>query len=216
MNVQTGLLPILVTSLRFVSQNMIGGPRRSNEEGQMQHQDARYILREITISNYRDFLENQLSVRHAYNAAISITHMVDHICDGIKGKVGNKQRYVEERSNPFKHVAAMCNAIKHVRAFRGGSKEAVATVQDVAVADSTTVLFTDEIDGSLKSFRPESEILIFVYNDNGMLRNIWVGVELFCALLFVAKELNCEGLVYAAGLPDEVNLVYGDCGGPVS
>ena len=178
----------------------------------MQHQDARHILREIAISNYRDFLANQLSVRHAFNTAISITHMVDHICDGTKGKVANKLRDFEARSNPFKHVAAMCNAIKHVRTSRGGTKEAVATAWDVTVADSTTVLFTDEIAGSLKSFRPESEILIFVYNDNGLHRNIWVGVELFCALLFVSKELNCEELVYAEGLPDEVNLVFDDCG----
>ena len=137
--------------------------------------------------------------------------MVDHICDGIKGNVGNKRRDFEEHSKPFKHIAAMCNAIKHVRAFRGGSKEAVATARDVTVADSTTVLFTHERDGSLKSFRPKNEILIFSYNDNGLHRNIWVGIELFCALRFVAKELNCEALVYAEGLPDEVNLVYDDC-----
>ena len=127
-----------------------------------------------------------------------------------QGQGGEQTKRLEERSKPFKHIAAMCNTIKHVRAFRGGSNEAVVTVRDVTGADSTTVLFTDEVDGSLKSFRPENEILIFVYNDNGMHRNIWVGVEQFCTLRFVAKELNCEGLVYAKGLPNEVNLVYDD------
>lgn len=178
----------------------------------MQHQDAQHILREIAISNYRDFLNNQLSVRHAFNAAISIAHMVDHICDGIKGKVANRRRNFEERSKPFKHIVAMCNAIKHVHSLRRGSNEIAATARDVAVVDSRTVLFTDEIDGSLKSFRPEEELLVFRYNDNGLHRNIWVGFELFCALIFIAKELDCEGLVHAEGLPDEVNLVYSDCG----
>ncbi len=179
----------------------------------MQHQEARHILREIAISNYRDFLNNQLSVRHAFNTAISIAHMVDYICDGMKGKVANKRREFEERSKPFKHIVAMCNAIKHVRASRRGSNEAAATARDVTVVNSRTVLFTDEIDGSLKSFWPEGELLVFVYNDNGQRRKVWVGFELFCALLFVAKELDCEGLVHAEGLPDEVSLVYRDCGG---
>lgn len=180
----------------------------SNEDSPMQYQDARYILREIAISNYRDFLQNQLSIRHAFNTAISVTHMVDHIYDGKKGTIGNKRKEFEERSKPFKHIVAMCNSIKHVRAFSGGSKEPVATAADVTVADPGVVLFSESVDGSLKSFRPEKELLIFYYNDNGVYRSIWVGFELFCALLFIAKELNCEFLVHAEGLPDEVNLVY--------
>lgn len=176
----------------------------------MLHQDARYILREIAISNYRDFLQNQLSARHAFNTAISITHMVDHIYGETKGKVGNKRKEFEERSKPFKHIVAMCNSIKHVRASSGGSEEPVATVADMTVADYRVVLFTEQVHGSLKSFRPEGELLIFNYRDKEICRKIWVGYELFCALLFVARELNCERLVHAEGYPDEVNLVYGN------
>ena len=122
--------------------------------------------------------------------------------------MANKRKEFENRSNPFKHIVAMCNAIKHVKALNGGSSEPVAKVVDVIVADGRTVLFVGEIVGSLKSFRPERELLIFCYNDHGTCRNIWVGFKLFCALLFVARELDCEALVHAEGLPEEVNLVY--------
>lgn len=137
--------------------------------------------------------------------------MVDHIFDGKKGQIGNKLKEFKKNSPPFKHIVAMCNAIKHVRVLDDGSREPVATVKDVTVADPRIVLFTEKINDSPKSFRPEREILILNYNDNGRYHKIWVGFELFCALLFVARELNCESLVHAEGLPDEVNLVYRDC-----
>ena len=173
----------------------------------MKYENAQYILREFAIPNYRDFLTNQLSARYAFNAAVSIAHMVDHIVDGRKGAVQNKRNEFEQSSKPFSGVVTMCNAVKHVRVYSRESAE-VATVWSVAVADRDTVLFTSPIDGLFKEFKPETNLLTFDCYANGTPQKIWVGITLFSALLFVARKLNLEELIHAEGLPDECNLLY--------
>lgn len=176
-------------------------------------EDARYVLRKIVIPNYRDFLANQLSPRHAFNSAISIAHMVDHIVirgGGKRGEIGNLAKDFAERSPPFRYAQAMCNAIKHVYATGGGSPTPIMTATGVTVADVEEVLFTDVLDGKLKAFRPNAEILMCDISENGEKRRIMVGWTLFEALLFVARELGVEVLALAEGPPAQVDMRYRD------
>jgi hypothetical protein len=171
-----------------------------------------YIFEEIVLPNYRDWLVNLLSIRHAYNAAVSIAHMADHIA--VRSNPPRTPAAVRKdftgRCETFAVVDAMCNAIKHVYATgsRNGPNHVMATATGMTTADPKQVLFVAEVDGAAREHRPANPFLVFdIHNDRGK-RQAWVPWMLYGALYFVAHEMGCGGLVFDSDRPPQTNLFY--------
>ena len=166
----------------------------------------------FVLPNYREFLTDPLSVRRAYNAAVSIAHVPDHIVIREGGKasvVGNLRKDFRNQSRPFKIVDAMCNAIKHVHATGGGADQPiVATSTGMTAADPDRVLFVSEVDGALQEYRPVEPLLVFDIFDSGSRQPMWVGWTLYLALRFVANKLGRELDIKQGDLPPQANFVY--------
>lgn len=174
--------------------------------------DPSWFFREFVVPNYREFITDQLCPRRAYNAAVSIAHMADHIVirgGGSIGQVKNTRNLFRERSESFWQVQAMCNAFKHVHATGGGSRNrTVMTATDMSVVDADTILFVSPVDGEDREYRPRDRLLVCDFNDNGRDRKLWVSWTLYSALGFVAREIGCEGLLLDSDQPSQVELVY--------
>ena len=175
-------------------------------------QGPEMFFESFVFPNYREFLTDPLSVRRAYNAAVSIAHVPDHIVIREGGKasvVGNLRKEFRNQSRPFKIVDAMCNAIKHVHATGGGADQPiVATSTGMTAAGPDRVLFVSEIDGALQEYRPVEPLLVFDFFDSGSFRPIWVGWTLYGALRFVANKLGRELDINQGDLPPQANFVY--------
>ena len=170
------------------------------------------FFREFVIPNYREFIADQFCPRRAYNAAVSIAHMADHIVirgGGSIGQVKNKRNLFRKRNESFWQVQAMCNAFKHVHATGGGSRNSIVmTSTDMRAVDAETILFVSPINGEDREFRLRDRLLVCDFNDNGRERKIWVGWTLHCAIRFVAREVDCEDLLSGSDQPNQVELVY--------
>lgn len=173
--------------------------------------DARWYFREFALPNYREFLRDQLSARRAFNAAVAIAHVVDHMVirsGGRPGNVGNERKRIGLASPAFRQVEAMNNAFKHVYATGGRSPIPVATTSGVSTLEPSEVVFEHPIDGELSEFRPIKPLLVCRYREDDKTRNIWVGWTLFGALQFLARELDCLSMLSEADLPDQCDFTY--------
>ena len=173
--------------------------------------DASWFFRTFVLPNYREFIDDQLCLRRAYNAAVSIAHMPDHIVirgGGLKGQVGDTLKDFRRRSESFRQVGAMCNAFKHVYATGGGSRNTlVMTSTDMTAVDTDTILLVNPVGGEDCKYRPRHRLLVCRFNDKGRERKLWVGGTLYYALRFVAQEVDCECDLLDHDKPDQVELV---------
>jgi hypothetical protein len=173
--------------------------------------DAGWYFREFVLPNYREFLKDQLSARRAFNAAVAIAHVVDHMVirsGGKPGVIGNERKRLALASPAFKQVEAMNNAFKHVYATGGGSPIPIATTSDVSPLEPSEVVFEHPIDGELQEFRPVRPLLVCRYREGETVRNILVGWTLFGAIQFLARELDCLPLLGKDDLPDQCDFTY--------
>jgi hypothetical protein len=173
---------------------------------------ADYIFTEIVLPNYREWLDEPLSIRRAYNVAVSIAHMADHVAH--RSTPTRSPRAVRkdfmDRCQTFAVVDTMCNAIKHV--YATGSRHApnhvMATATGMTAADPTKVLFVEEIAGEVREHRPVEPMLVFDVHDGLTKRQAWVPWMLYGALRFVAGEIGCERLISERDLPPRTDFVY--------
>jgi hypothetical protein len=173
--------------------------------------DARWYFQEFVLPNYREFIATPLSPRRAFNAAVAMGHVVDHMvirAGRPKGEVGNTRHQFSQTSPAYKQVQAMSNAFKHVFATGGGTPKPIATTSGVTVATSDTILFDHPIDGDLKEFRPSEPLLVCDYEDDGRNRKLLVSWTLYGALRFLAGQLNCGALLTASDIPPQFDLTY--------
>lgn len=170
-----------------------------------------YFFREFVMPNYREFLLDQLSVRLAYNTAISITHVADHIAERVPGQksaTAIRQEFTKE-NKAFKMVDAMASAIKHVYSEGGGKVHPrTSTTTGMAPAGPETVIFHHVMNGQEAAFRPETPLLVFDYHLGGIVEKVRVAWALFEAVYFVAAKVGCSRDLVQPDRPDQTNLVF--------
>ena len=171
-----------------------------------------YFFDEFVLPNYREFLADQLSVRKAYNAAISIAHVPDHYTigtGGSRGNVGNTKRRFRDASRAFKVVEAMCNAIKHVETVKSDNPKAVrATTTGLTPVDHQYVIWSGEVDGEMHDYRSDSDLLVFECSVDDRRESPPIGWLLYQAMRFVARELNLEYRLGPRDQPDQLRMRY--------
>ena len=187
------------------------GPSMSDSTSPAPLVDASWFLHEFVVPNYREFIKDQLSLLRAYNAAVSIAHMTDHIVirgGGSKGQVGDMLKEFRGRSESFRQVEAMCNAFKHVYATGGGSRNTmVMTSTGMSTVETDTIVLVNPVDGEDCEYRLWNPLLVCDFNDNDRRRKLWVGGTLYYALRFVAQEVRCEDHLSDYDEPDQIELV---------
>ena len=179
------------------------------------NRDVRWMFREIVLPNYRDFLAEPLSLRLAFNAAVSITHLPDFLA--ASSAASKKEERRRERSfrekfrknQDFVVVESMANSIKHVHADRGGEANPISgTIDGARIAEVSVPLFSDNVEGKPRDFFPTREMLVFDYQKGGKHRPAWAATTLYGAIIFIAREIGCASYVTADDLPPKVDFLY--------
>jgi len=132
----------------------------------------------FVIGNYDDFLENPGSVRRAFNAAISASHLADHyfdfykINDPTKIPFANKGKFIEfliqNTNGCFKDIRSIANAYKHLYTLTDPRHAIHSSVSSTGAIERITMDY-DSAEFTEVAEEPVKEKVIFTRKDGKQL-----------------------------------------------